>query len=214
MEQHSLTKQDIVSAYFRLCRLQFGDNSYQPKMDHTFEYLKFDDLDIKGLIMSCEEVFGVDMGDPLVERPNINNLHGIFNVLMDKLVASGQFVPKRRRRPEEADEGTGKEDGGDGLEPDAEDEISGAPADEDENPGDPVSTDEGDTLPSEPVRYGEDEVPKADFYPDKDKPVLVDSEDCERLPDPPEEIDLGVGPDPAHETETDSGEQKPEAENP
>ena len=149
-----------------------------------------------------------------MERPNINNLHGIFNVLMDKLVASGQFVPKRRRRPEEADEGTGKEDGGDGLEPDAEDEISGAPADEDENPGDPVSTDEGDTLPSEPVRYGEDEVPKADFYPDKDKPVLVDSEDCERLPDPPEEIDLGVGPDPAHETETDSGEQKPEAENP
>jgi hypothetical protein len=219
--EHTLTKQDIVSAYFRLCRLQFGDTSYQPRLDHTFEYLKFDDLDIKGLIMSCEEVFGVEMGDPLAERPNINNLHGIFNVLMDKLVASGRFVPKRRRRLEEADEGTCKVEGGDCIAPEAEDEISGAPASEGEDPGEPVDvvdedveTDEGDTLPSEPVRFGEDEIIGDDFGAEISKPVLVDSEDSERLPDPPAEIDLGGEAPPADEEETDTGEQKPEAENP
>jgi hypothetical protein len=210
--EHTLTKQDIVSAYFRLCRLQFGDTSYQPKLDHTFEYLKFDDLDIKGLIMSCEEVFGVDLGDPLAERPNINNLHGIFNVLMDKLVASGRFVPKRRRRLEEADEGTCKVEGGDCIAPEAEDEISGAPASEDEDPGEPVDvidddveTDEGDTLPSDDGKCPEDETDTAE---------QCGSEDSERLPDPPAEIDLGGEAPPADEEETDTGEQKPEAENP
>lgn len=227
--ERELTKQDIVSAFFRLCRLQFGDNSYQPKLDHTFEYLKFDALDIKGLVMSCEEVFGVDMGDPLAERPNINNLHGIFNVLMDKLVAGGKFIPKRHRRQADEEAGEGS------ASPEAEDEAP-APSEDDELCKVDVDDSDDENLPDDNEKEDEDEIPDPEpelhatpwgndtMDPEtgdvtKHSQAYPHSGEAEAsLPLPPESIEIpdgGLkGVEQTIEVDRPEAGQKPEAENP
>lgn len=173
MEQ--LTKQNIINVFYRMCRLQFGDNSYVPKMEHTFEYLKFDALDVKGLVMSLEEVFGIDMGDP-TEDASITNLHGIFRVLMDKLVAAGIFVPRRNRLQQAEGEASQEE----GDVPEGKDDDLD-PTDDDDD--DPIPADSLDGLSPE----GMDCSPVSDAEPEVN--------DSEKLPEPPAEIDLGQADD-------------------
>lgn len=99
-----MTKQKIIASFYQLVRIQFGSNTFQMKMDDTFEQIKFDNYDIMTLIMRIEEIYGVDFGDMKDSLDRLVKLRDLFDLLMQKLIEKGTYVPDEQKKNETVDE--------------------------------------------------------------------------------------------------------------